>query len=48
MQGTTTLKFLVLISVRGFFDPQEHSAGGWIKPMKNSDTNGNRTRELLA
>ena len=37
--------FLVLISVRGWVDPQGHSAAGRIMSMKNSnDTIGNRTR----
>ena len=39
--------FLVLISVRGWVQPQGHSAAGRIMSMKNSsDTIGNRTRDL--
>ena len=39
--------FLVLISVRGWVNPQGHSAAGRITSMKNSnDTIGNRTRDL--
>jgi hypothetical protein len=41
--------FLVLISVRGWVDPQGQSAAGRIMSMKNSsDTIGNRTHDLLA
>ena len=38
---------LVLICVRGWVEPQGHSAAGRIMSMKNSnDTIGNRTRDL--
>ena len=41
--------FLVLISVRGWVDPQGHSAAGRIMSMKKSnDTIGNQTHDLLA
>ena len=40
---------LVLISIRGWVDPQGHSAAGRIISMKNSnDTIGNRIRDLSA
>jgi len=40
---------LVLISVRGWVDPQGHSAAGRIMSMeKFNDTIGNRTRDLSA
>ena len=39
--------FLVLISVRGWVNPQGHSAAGRIMSMKNSnDTIGNPNRDL--
>ena len=39
----------VLISVRGWVNPQGHSAAGRIVSMKHfTDTIGNRTRDLLA
>jgi hypothetical protein len=41
--------FLVLILVRGWIDPEGHSAAGRIMSMKNSnDTIGNQTRDLAA
>jgi len=41
--------FLVLISVKGWVDPQGYSAVGRIISMKNSsNTSGDRTRDLLA
>jgi hypothetical protein len=41
--------FLVLISVRGWFDPQGHSAAGRIRSVeKSSELIGNRTCDLLA
>jgi len=41
--------FLVFISVRGWVDPQGHSAAGRIMSMKNSNnTIGNQTRDLPA
>ena len=41
--------FLVLISVRGWVDPEDHSAAGRIVSMKTSnETVGKRTRDLLA
>jgi hypothetical protein len=41
--------FLVLISVRGWVQPQGHVAAGRIMSMKKSnDTIGNGTRDLLA
>ena len=47
--GEYNVKFLVLISVRGWVNPQGHSAAGMIKSMKNSDDSiGNRTRHLTA
>jgi hypothetical protein len=40
--------FLVLISVRGFSQPQDHSAAGRIMSMKkSSNTIGNRTRDVV-
>jgi hypothetical protein len=41
--------FLVLISVRGWVDPQGHSAAGKIRSIeKSNDLIGNRTRDLPA
>ena len=41
--------FLVLICVRGWIDPIDHSAAGRIMSMKNfNSTIGNRNRNLLA
>ena len=40
--------FLVLVSLRGWVDPQGHNTAGRIMSIKNSnDTIGNRTRDLL-
>jgi hypothetical protein len=40
-------RFLVLISVRGWVDPQDHSAAGRIRSIEKSNTFiGNRTRYL--
>jgi hypothetical protein len=41
--------FLILISVRGWVDPRDHSAAGRIISMKNfNDTIGNQSRDLPA
>jgi hypothetical protein len=42
-------RFLVLISVRGYVDPQSHGAAGRIRPIeKSNDLIGNRNCELPA
>jgi hypothetical protein len=42
-------RFLVLISVRRWVDPRDHSAAGWISSTeKSNDLIGNRTRDLPA